>query len=279
MTIGLAIDSNSQIPAELIAKYDVEVVPITVAVDGVEYREGVDLDADGFYALFGDAAPEVTTSQPSPGAFIEAYTRLTQRGASEILSVHVGATFSGTLNSGRIAAESVDVPVRLIDTGTMSFGITCCLWEAAEAIKHGADLQAAAEVAESVAATVRSTFVVQALDFAQAGGRWEGRIAPEADGIPVMTMGPGDAFDVSGSAHAVDDLCDLMAEQVHADGAPVRAAVCIADAAALPFSDGLEARLRGRSDIADLVRYRVGPSVGAHTGPGTAGAFWYPVTG
>ena len=76
MSIGLAIDSNSQIPAELIDKYDVEVVPISVSVDGVDYQEGVDLDADGFYALFGEDAPEVTTSQPSPGAFIEAYERL-----------------------------------------------------------------------------------------------------------------------------------------------------------------------------------------------------------
>lgn len=277
MSIGLAIDSNSQIPAELIDKYDVEVVPISVSVDGVDYQEGVDLDADGFYALFGEDAPEVTTSQPSPGAFIEAYERLMARGATEILSVHVGASFSGTINSARIASESISAPVQLVDTETMSFGITCCLWEAAEAIRAGADLQAAADVAGGVAARVRSTFIVQALDFARAGGRWEGRVAPEGDGIPVMTMGPGDAFAVSGTAHTVDDLCDLMVAEVAAGGAPMRAAVCIADAAAAPFWEGIESRLRGRSDVVDLVRYRVGPSVGAHTGPGTAGAFWYPV--
>jgi hypothetical protein len=53
--------------------------------------------------------------------------------------------------------------------------------------------------------------------------------------------------------------------------------VCIADRTAEPFWVAMEARLRVEPQVVDLVRYRVGPSVGAHTGPGTAGGFWYPV--
>jgi hypothetical protein len=43
----------------------------------------------------------------------------------------------------------------------------------------------------------------------------------------------------------------------------------------MPYYEGLEARLGRRGDVVDVVRYRIGPSVGAFTGPGTAGGFWW----
>ena len=61
-----------------------------------------------------------------------------------------------------------------------------------------------------------------------------------------------------------------------ADGVPVRAAVGLADDATRPLTESIEARLRAHPLVVDLVRYRVGPSIAAHTGPGTAGGFWWP---
>jgi fatty acid-binding protein DegV len=69
-----------------------------------------------------------------------------------------------------------------------------------------------------------------------------------------------------------------MAGRVRAAGAGLRVAVGIADAAATPLWQALEAALAGAPEVAEVIRYRVGPSVGAHTGPGTAGAFFYPAT-
>ena len=65
---GIVTDSNSQITADLVERFDVEVVPLTVTIDGADHLEGVDLDADGFYGHFSNGhAPEVSTSQPAPG--------------------------------------------------------------------------------------------------------------------------------------------------------------------------------------------------------------------
>jgi len=62
--IGLVTDSNAQLPPELVERYGVEVVPLTVTIDGVDHLEGVDLDADGFYDRFATHTPVVSTSQP-----------------------------------------------------------------------------------------------------------------------------------------------------------------------------------------------------------------------
>lgn len=275
--IGLVVDSNSQIPASLVDRYDIEVVPLTVTLDGVEHLEGVNLDADRFYAAWADgAAPEVTTSQPAPGAFIAAYERLAERGADEILSVHIAESMSGTLNSARIAIDSVGVPVRLVDTGTASFGISCCAWAAAEAIAAGADLEAAASVAERQAAGIHTSFVVGVPALLDRSGRVGGvQVEREAvEGIPVLAMTGPDFF-------VLDTVTDLGAaiEVMVADAlarpsgsAGLRIAIGTSDESSRPMSDALTVALDHPS-VGELVQYRIGPSVGAHTGPGTAGLF------
>lgn len=275
--IGLCTDSNAQLPPDLARRFGVEVVPLTVTVDGRDFQEGVDLDADAFYAYFADgASPLVATAAPSPGRFAAAYEALARAGAGEILSVHIGSAISGTLNSARIAAEAAPVPVRLVDTGTASFGVACCLWEAAEAVAAGAGLEDAAVVAEAVAARTGNVFVVRAVDLVRRGGRLgEGAAGAGDDAIPVVRL-VGGTYQPVARAATVDEAADAMAEAVLSGGSRLRVGISVADAAGAPVRAALERRLEAAPQVLELVRYRVGPSVGAHTGPGTAGAMWYP---
>lgn len=279
VVIGFCTDSNAQLPPELVERYGVEVVPLTVTVDGVAFLEGVDLDADSFYARFsGGAEPTVTTAAPGPGLFVAAYEALAARGATEILSVHIGSSISATVNAARLGAQAAPVPVRLVDTGTASFAVSCCLWEAAEAVAGGADLEQAAQVAERVAVLTDNVFVVRALDLARGGGRLSvaaQRVVLEAEAIPVLRLVEG-SFQPVAQVRSVDEAADAMAAAVRTSGTDLRVGVGIADAEASPVWEALEMRLAHAPELADLVRYRVGPSVGVHTGPGTAGAMWYP---
>ncbi len=282
-TVRIVTDSNAQLPPELVERYQIEVVPLTVTVAGVEHAEGVDLDADGFYARFeGGHHPEVSTSQPSPGRFADAYARVAVAGATEILSIHIGSAVSGTLNSARVATSGAPVPVRLVDTGTASFGVACCVWEAAEALAKGASIDEAAALAERLGASVGNVFVVRALDLARAGvGPAVGpdtEPAPagdEPDPIPVLSLVEGEIRPV-GQARDVAEAARVMADFVALAGESLKVAVGIADAEAAPIWQALEAELAGVDQVTEVVRYRIGPSVGAHTGPGTAGAFFYP---
>ena len=272
--IGLVTDSNSQLPLELAVRYHVEVVPLTVTVDGVPYLEGVDLDADAFYFRFEGRRPRVSTAQPSPGQFAAAYEAVAERGATAILSIHIGSGISGTVNSARLASQVAPVPVRIVDTGTASFAVSLCLWEAGEALAAGAGLEEAAAAAERVGATVGNVFVVGALDLARAGGRLAGDVTPPAGGgVPVLTLAGGAMREV-GRVSDLEAAADAMAAYVLAGGSSLRAGVGVADSATLPLVTALEDRLRTAPEVDELVRYRIGPSVGAHTGPGTVGAMF-----
>lgn len=279
--IGLVTDSNAQLPAELAERFGVEVVPLTVMVDGQEHLEGVDLDADGFYARFRAGRPAVSTAQPSPGRFAAAYEAAAERGATEILSVHIGSSLSGTVNSARLASQVSPVPVRIVDTGTASFAVSLCLWEGAEAVAAGATIEEAAAAAERVGATVGNVFVVGALEVARAGGRLAAGVGAEHDeaaSIPVLTLSGGVMQQVERCA-GLDEVADVMARFVRGAGTSLRVGVGLSDRDTLPLVEAVEDRLRGTGEVRELVRYRIGPSVGAHTGPGTVGTMFAPASG
>jgi DegV family protein with EDD domain len=274
--IGLCTDSNSQLPTELARRFGIEVVPLTVVVDGTEYHEGVDLDADRFYDFFaGGRIPEVSTSQPSPGEFLVAYRRLADRGCTEILSVHLTAGVSGTVGAATIAAAGAPVPVRVVDSGTASFGVSCCVWAAALAVRAGATMEEAAGAAEALRATIATAFIVGVPQLTEAGGRAADLELRE--GIPVLAMEAG-ALVVVDRVASVGAAVVSMARYALARHDRVNIAIGTSDASSRPVADALADALVESDQVAEIVRYRIGPSVGAHTGPGTAGLFAFPAT-
>lgn len=274
--VGLCIDSNSQITADLVARFGVEVVPLTITLDGVDYLGGIELDADRFFAAFATGAtPTVATAQPSPGRFLAAYEALAERGAHTIVSVHLGAAVSGTVNSARVAAGASPIPVHVVDSGTASFGVACALWEAAEALESGLGIDDAIARATSVAERSGNVFVVGGLELARAGGRLDPSVSTNVDGVPVLALTRGRMHQVGVASTADDAVAHIARYIIEADNRPMRVAIGMGDRATAPLCDALEALLRESAAVNEIVRYRVGPSVAAHTGPGTMGAFFY----
>ena len=278
--IGICVDSNSQLPDALAARFGIVVVPLTVTVDGVDHLEGVDITNAAFYAAWRDGhTPAISTSQPSPGQFVIAYQELADRGATEILSIHIADAMSGTLNSARLAAQGSPVPVTLVDSGTASFGITCCAWAAAEAIESGASVSEAAAIAGARSAGLGAAFIVGVPQLAERSGRATGAGVEAAaeTGIPVLSMSGSDIVvletvtTIDAAVAAMTDYA-LAWSPTTADG--LRVAVGTSDITSSPVSAALSEELEGHSALAEaVVQYTIGPSVGAHTGPGTAGLF------
>ena len=278
-SVGIVTDSNSQITDELRDRFAVEVVPMTVAIDGVEHREGVDLDADAFYAHFADGhTPEVTTSQPSPGSFVEVYRRLADRGCEEIWSIHIAEAMSGTVGSARIAAAEIDVPVHIVDTGSASFGVTTCVWAAAIAIGRGGDHDDVRRRIEQLVARLGTVFMVGVPLLTERGGR-AGAVDLDGDGIPILSMHAGE-LEVLERVSTVEDTIDVMSTYatswIEREPGGVTVAIGTADGPSRALGARLDDALAHIPGVDDIVHYRVGPSVGAHTGPGTFGLFVFP---
>lgn len=280
MSLGIVTDSNAQLTPEMVASADVRVVPLSVVIDGVEFFEGVDLSTDDFYTRLA-AGADVSTSQPSPGAIAEVYAALEREGCREIVSIHVGAELSGTVNSARLAADLVSAEVHVVDTGQTSFSVGCAVLAAAEARAAHAGVELVVGAADRTSAEVRNVFVMGGLDLARASGRVdvsdELTALEELPEIPVMTFERGE-LTVLGVAADIDDAVRLMRDAVLATqrSGVLRVGVGVADRAVFGFYDAFEAAF-GRTSGIELLRYRCGPTVGAFTGLGTVGACWCPV--
>jgi fatty acid-binding protein DegV len=263
--IGICTDSNSQLPHELAERFGVEVVPLTVVVDGREYLEGVDLDPDDFYEAYTEGhRPRFEFTQPSSGQFAAAYDDLIARGCTQIVSIHTSAASSGTLKAARLAAHMAPVPVRLVDSGTARFGLSCCVWAAGEAIAAGANLDEAAVVAESLAPSIRNVFI--------RGGHLAGcRPGPRN----VLSLVDGD-LEVLGQVETVADAINAMSAFTVAQGRGLHVAVGSADRSTFPVAEALAHAIGEAGEVIEVIQFRIGPSVGFETGPGGVGCVVYP---
>ena len=262
--IGLCTDSNSLIPADLAERFGVEVVPLTITVDEVDHLECVDLDPDSFYAAYaGGRRPVVRAHAPSAGQFAAAYDEVLARGCTEILSIHVCSQASATVHAARLGARGLGVPVRVVDTGTAGFGVSCCVWQAATAIAEGASLDGAAAIVEGLRGSIGNVFVIDSPGRDPQGG------------IDLLSWRPG-AIDTVDHADGLLDAVHAMAARTIAWGANLRVGVGHSNDASAAVAEALHAAVSESANVLEVVRFRIGASVGAFSGPGGAGCFMFP---
>lgn len=273
MTTALFVDSGCQATPELVTRLGLRVVPLTVVVDGVRHAEGVDLDATGITEALRRGA-ELTTSSPSPGELLEAYDAAAGAGATQVLSVHTGGAMSGTVQAARLAAGMALVPVEVVDTGTASFPVTLAAWAAADALADGGSLQQAAASARRTAAEVGNVFVVGALALARRGGRLAAGVTDAQ--VTVLALAESEMRPV-GSVGDAEAAVAAMTSYVVQQGARRPLRIGVGHLGAGDLAAGLEAALRERVVVAELVRYVIGPSIAVHTGLGTVGCVFVGV--
>jgi fatty acid-binding protein DegV len=257
--IGLCTDSSAQVPPELVTRYGIEVVPGTITIDDVEHLDGVDLDADSFYARFaGGQRSGFTSAEPSSGQFAAAYEDLIIRGCTEVISLHSGAA----VNAARLAAHATAVPVRVIDPGTSGFGLSCAAWAAGEAIARGAALDQVITVAERLPDAIDNLLIV-------------GADTVSTERIALLSYRQGEPHLVE-RFDSVFEAINGLASLVLGQGRRLRVAVGHSDAASAPVADAVEAAVGEPASVVDIVRYRIGPGGGAQAMPGTVSCYSFP---
>ncbi len=269
-TTALVTDSTSYLPPGLADALGITVVSMHVVLDGRSVPE-VELDPAEFYRrLRAGATP--TTSQPAPGEFLQAYDAA---GAERVLCVTAAAALSGSHQSALLAAGMTDLPVDVVDSGTIGGGLCLVVLETARGLAAGASHDEALALARSLGGRVASTWSSDTTALLAAGGRLPDDV-PE--GIAVFALDGGQVR-VLGAARSVEESIDFQVDVIRAAAAqsPTRVTVGHGDAAEL--ADALVVALSGVDGVLGIDRYVTGPVVAAHAGTGNVGASYLRAAG
>jgi DegV family protein with EDD domain len=169
--IGLVTDSTSDLPAEMVEKYAIGVVPAILVIEGLSYRDGEGITREIFYERLPDMRVPPTTAAPSACEFLERYEEQFQAGAERVLSLHLPARLSGMCNSACLAAESFKQRVQVLDCGQLSMGLGFQVLAAAEAIAAGEALHQVLAHIEAVRKRLRVVALLDTLEYLRRSGR------------------------------------------------------------------------------------------------------------
>ncbi len=279
--IALVTDSTANMPDELVRRYDVTVVPLYVRFGETVQKDYVELPPAAFYKRLAEvkaAGGELPkTSQPTPADFEGAYGAIARGGAKDILSVHVAAKMSGTVNSAQIAGDLVSkqTHVHVVDSTTISMQMGYMLIQAAEAIRRGGGVQEALDAIAKVKANSCTFFTVTEVEHIEASGRIEGAdkmAEAEIKVRPVIGIFDGQAKVVSPERTqraAIDKVIELTRNRLQ--GLKVQG-VAVIHTNAPDRAEALKARVPAELGYAGQVFVvELGPVLAVHVGPGVVG--------
>ncbi|MCY7289109.1 MAG: DegV family protein [Cryobacterium sp.] len=274
MSVAIVTDSTAYLPVDLVASHGIWVVPLHVVLGGHQYREGVDVTTAEVAAALR-MFTSVSTSRPSPRAFLDAYEAAAASGAEAIVSVHISSEMSGTVESAALAASQMSIPVEVVDSRSMGMAMGYAVLSAARAAQREQDAKSVAAIARSRAKAATVIFYVDTLEYLRRGGRIGAASAFLGSALaikPLLTLSDGHIKPIEKvrtSARALSRLEELALRAVEAAGEPgVDIAVHHLDSQirAGDLVDRLRARARRRTTVAMV---ELGAVLGAHVGPGT----------
>jgi DegV family protein with EDD domain len=279
MTVALVTDSTAYLPLDLVEASAVRIVPVHVVIGGVSHAEGIDVTSRQVAEALREWRP-VSTSRPSPEAFLACYRAAADAGATAILSVHMSAQMSGTYGSAVAAAESAPVPVRVVDSRSIGMAMGFPVVSGAAAAAEGASLDEVAAVVEKRLAEAAAYFYVDTLEYLRRGGRIGAAAALVGSALsvkPLLQLDDGRIAPmekVRTSSRALARLEELAVDRAGAAEVDVAVHHLESPTRAGQLAEGLRRRI---ANLRELRVAEVGAVVGAHVGPGMLAVAVCPV--
>jgi len=276
--------ADLSLSSEELAEHRISIVPLAVTLDGISYREGVDIQTGEFYRMLASTEALPTTSQPSAGDFAATYRRLAATDP-EILSIHITSALSGTFAAAQAGAGMVpEAHVTHFDTRTLSAATGWQVEAAARAAQAGQQVGEILALLKDIGAATDVLFTLKELRYLVHGGRvghMKGLVASALRIKPLLGIdkdsGTLKQLRIARSFEAaVRGLVDLIATH-HAPGTALQVQALHAD------------NPEGMTMLHELVDERftctwlpdghISLVLGAHSGPSLVGIAFAPVGG
>jgi DegV family protein with EDD domain len=274
---AIVVDSTADFPQAPERFANWRVVPLYVRFGSESFKDYVELNPQQFYARLRTAELLPTTSQPTPGDFLETYRELDA--FDRVYSLHISGDLSGTYGSATTAAlELGDDKVRTVDTGTASAAVAMLGLAVQRRLEDGTSDDEIEALVERYRHQSGLLFTVDTLEFLRRGGRigrakaWAGELLNVK---PILTIDREvlPLKRVRGNRKAVQAFVDGFTRDT-VDRPSLRIGIAHADAP--ERARQLEKMVRDTRPQAEIELVTdLGAVVGAHAGPGTVGLFWF----
>ena len=169
MKIKILSDSTCDLSQELLTKYDITLIPITVIKDGIPYSDGVSITREEIFAHVAAGGDLCTTAAMNADEYASWFQKYTDE-YDGIIHVNIGSGFSSCYQNACIAAE--DFPnVRVVDSQNLSTGQGLVVLEIAKLIEQYNDLDTIHQKAQEFTEKVEASFLLDQLKYMVKGGR------------------------------------------------------------------------------------------------------------
>jgi DegV family protein with EDD domain len=167
--LQLVTDSSCDLPEELVKRYNIHIVPLTVNIDGVIYRENVDISPKEFYEKMKKSRNLPRTSLPTPTSFSDVFKKLSQSGP--VLCITISSGLSGTYQSACHGKELSGANVTVFDSLGGSLGHGLQVLKAAKLAESGHPLEKIVNELEKYRSGLNILILLNTLDNIVKGGR------------------------------------------------------------------------------------------------------------
>jgi DegV family protein with EDD domain len=273
VSVAIVTDSTASLPLDLVGSHSIWVVPLHVVFGGRQFSEGVDVTAAEVAAALRKFTA-VSTSRPSPQAFLDVYHAAAAGGADAVVSVHISSDMSGTVESATLAASRSPIPVEVVDSGSMGMAMGYAVLSAATAAQQGQDAKTVAAIASSRAKAATVIFYVDTLEHLRRGGRIGAASALLGSALaikPLLALSDGHIMPIEKvrtSARALSRLEELALKAVDSAG-QTGVDIAVHHLDSQTRAGDLVDRLRARVPSTTVILVELGAVVGTHVGPGT----------
>ena len=171
--IAFVTDSTVYLTKELRNHPDVYVVPIVIIDKEREYEDGVDLSSDELYEIIRTNKEVPKTSQPSIGRFALLYEKL-KKDYDHAIAIHVSNKLSGTLSSSTAGKDQVGFSVEIIDSLSLSYGISVLIHQGLQLVEQGMKVEEVANKLRKNISRNKNLILLGNLEQLHKGGRMSG---------------------------------------------------------------------------------------------------------
>ncbi len=284
--VAIVTDSCASIPESILNALNIHWVPYYIHRGKEVLRDLVTIQRESFYNWLPTAKELPTTASPGPGDYLKVYEMLAQEGVEEIVSIHMTSKGSGAYQAATtaqsMASETLpNLRIAVLDTLNVSM---CHGWMVIEAARSALAGKKFSEVVNEVIRLIPITRMIQTADtlkYLYMGGRI-GRAKHLVGTLlnikPLISMEDG-VIVALGQARSRNRAYQMMVDKVEAAvGAMGKIKIAYVHAAALEEVEKIKDMVEKRLVCVESIITELSPALGVHTGPGTAGLCYYPVS-